>query len=53
MLNPSTLRALSSLNRDETSRLLFHLLLGQPKFLLIGLRTILLDRLLFTQFWRH
>jgi flavin-dependent dehydrogenase len=49
MLNPSTLRALSSLNRDETSRLLFHLLLGQPKFLLIGLRTILLNSFPFSK----
>jgi len=49
MLNPSTMRALSSFNRDETPRLLFHLLLGQPKLLLIGLRTILLNSLPFSK----
>jgi len=43
MLNPSTMRTLSSFNRDETPRLLFHLFLSQPKLLLIGLRTILLN----------
>jgi len=49
MLNPSTIRSLSSFNRDETPRLLFHLLLGQPKLLLIGLRTILLNNLPFSK----
>ena len=42
MLNPSTLRSLSTFNRDESLKLLFHLLVRQPKLLLIGLRTILL-----------
>jgi flavin-dependent dehydrogenase len=42
MLNPSTIRSLSSFNRDETVKLLFHLFLSQPRLLLLGLRTILL-----------
>ena len=42
ILNPSTLQSLSAFSRDETPRLLFHLLLSQPKLLLIGLRSILL-----------
>jgi flavin-dependent dehydrogenase len=45
ILNPSTLRSLSAFSRDETPRLLFHLFLNQPRLLLLGLRTILLDRL--------
>lgn len=45
ILNPSTLRSLSAFSRDETPRLLFHLFLKQPRLLLLGLRTILLDRL--------
>jgi len=49
MLNPSTMRSLSSFNRDETPRLLFHLLLGQPKLLLIGLRSILLNSFPFSK----
>jgi flavin-dependent dehydrogenase len=47
LLNPSTIRSLSSFNRDETVKLLFHLFLNQPKLLLLGLRTLLLDRLPF------
>ena len=47
MLNPSTMRTLSSFNRDETVKLLFHLFIGQPRLLLLGLRTILLDSLPF------
>jgi flavin-dependent dehydrogenase len=46
MLNSSTIRALSSFNRDQTPKLLFHLLLGQPRFLLLGLRTVILNSLL-------
>jgi len=42
ILNPSTLRSLSTVSRDETPRLLFHLFLNQPRLLLLGLRTILL-----------
>jgi flavin-dependent dehydrogenase len=49
ILNPSTLRSLSTFSRDETPRLLFHLLLSQPKLLLLGLRSILLDRLPFSK----
>ena len=49
MLNPSTIRSLSSFNRDETVKLLFHLFLSQPRLLLLGLRTILLDRLSFSK----
>ncbi|MGA7145835.1 MAG: NAD(P)/FAD-dependent oxidoreductase [Desulfobacterales bacterium] len=49
MLNPSTLRALSSLNRDQTPKLLFHLLASQPKLLLMGLRTILLNSFPFSK----
>jgi len=49
MLNPMTMRTLSSLNRDETPRLLFRLLLGQPRLLLIGIRTILLNSLPFSK----
>ena len=49
MLNPSTLRSLSTFNRDESLKLLFHLLVRQPKLLMIGLRTILLDRLPFSK----
>ena len=49
ILNPSTLRSLSTFNRDETPKLLFHLLLSQPKLLLVGLRSILLDRLPFSK----
>jgi flavin-dependent dehydrogenase len=45
ILNPSTLRSLSAFSRDETTRLLFHLFFNQPRLLLLGLRTILLDRL--------
>ncbi|MGB6011513.1 MAG: NAD(P)/FAD-dependent oxidoreductase [Desulfobacterales bacterium] len=45
ILNPSTMRTLSSFNRDETVKLLFHLFIGQPRLLLLGLRTILLDKL--------
>jgi len=52
MLNPSTIRSLSSFNRDETPRLLFHLLMGQPKLLLIGLRTILLNSFPFSKLSR-
>jgi digeranylgeranylglycerophospholipid reductase len=52
MLNPLTMRALSSLNRDETPRLLFHLLVSQPKLLLIGLRSIILNRFSFSKFSR-
>jgi flavin-dependent dehydrogenase len=47
MLNPSTMRSLASFNRDETVKLLFHLFLGQPRLLLLGLRTILLGSLPF------
>jgi len=47
ILNPSTMRTLSSFNRDETVKLLFHLFIGQPRLLLLGLRTILLDSLPF------
>jgi flavin-dependent dehydrogenase len=47
LLNPSTLRSLSTFNRDETVKLLFHLFLNQPRFLLLGLRSILLDSLPF------
>jgi digeranylgeranylglycerophospholipid reductase len=49
MLNPSTMRALGSFTRDQTPRLLFHLLVGQPRFLLIGLRTILLNSFPFSK----
>ncbi|MGA8181464.1 MAG: NAD(P)/FAD-dependent oxidoreductase [Desulfobacterales bacterium] len=49
MLNPSTMRALGAFNRDETPRLLFHLLLGQPRLLLIGLRSFLLNILPFSK----
>ena len=47
ILNPSALRSLSTFSRDETPRLLFHIFLNQPRLLLLGLRTILLDRLPF------
>lgn len=47
MLNPLVTRSLASFNRDETVKLLFHLFLGQPKLLLIGLRTILRNKLPF------
>jgi hypothetical protein len=47
MLNPLAMRSLASFNRDETVKLLFHLFLGQPKLLLIGLRTILRNKLPF------
>jgi len=46
MLNPSTMRSLSSFNRDETVKLLFHLFLSQPRLLLLGLRTVILNSLL-------
>ena len=49
MLNPSTLQSLSTVSRDETPRLLFHLFLNQPRLLLLGLRSILLDRLPFAK----
>jgi flavin-dependent dehydrogenase len=42
ILNPSALRSLNTYSRDETPRLLFHILLNQPRLLLLGLRTILL-----------
>jgi geranylgeranyl reductase len=47
MLNPSMMRSLASFNRDETVKLLFHLFIGQPRLLLLGLRTILLGSLPF------
>jgi len=43
MLNSPVMRSLASFNRDETVKLLFHLFLSQPKFLLLGLRTILMN----------
>lgn len=52
MLNPLAIRALSSFHRDETLRLLFHLFLGQPKLLLIGLRSIFKDRFSFSKISR-
>ena len=36
-------------NRDKTDKLIINLLLGQPKLLPLGLRTILLDRLPFSK----
>jgi len=41
MLTASTKRCLGLFPRDETSKLLFHLLLKQPRLLLLGLRALL------------
>jgi flavin-dependent dehydrogenase len=43
LLNPSTLRFLSTFNRDETVKLLFHLFLNQPRLLLLGFQKLLID----------
>ncbi len=47
MLNSSVMRSLASFNRDETVKLLFNLFLSQPKFLLLVLRTLLLNNFRF------
>ena len=49
ILNPSMLRSLSNFSRDETPKLLFHLFLSQPRLLLLGLRTLLLNSLTFAK----
>ena len=41
MLNPASRRLLSVLTRDETVKLLFHLLLRQPRLLLLGLKSLI------------
>lgn len=41
MLTASTKRCLGLFPRDETSKLLFHVLLKQPRLLLLGLRALL------------
>ena len=45
MLTPLAKRSLASFNRDESVKLLFHLFWSQPKLLLIGLQTILRNKL--------
>jgi hypothetical protein len=44
MLNPATHQSLGSKTRDETGKLLFHIFLKKPAFLLLGLRSLLLGR---------
>lgn len=44
LLTPSVKRSLSLLNRDETSKLLFHMFLRQPLLLLLGLRSLLFGK---------
>ena len=41
LLTPSTKKILSSITRDETNKLIFHLICRQPRFLLISLRSII------------
>ncbi len=44
MLSPATHESLGSMTRDETGKLLFHVFLKSPTFLLLGLRSLLLGR---------
>ena len=44
MLTASTKRCLGLFPRDETSKLLFHVLLKQPRLLLLGLRALLIGK---------
>jgi flavin-dependent dehydrogenase len=44
LLNVAARGALSEINRDESTRLLWTILRKQPKFLLMGIRGLLLDR---------
>jgi hypothetical protein len=41
ILNISTRRSLSQYTRDEAARVLWHITLSQPRFLLLGLRGLL------------
>lgn len=44
LLTPSVKRSLSRFNRDDSGKLLFNSLLKQPRFLLLGLRSLLIGR---------
>jgi flavin-dependent dehydrogenase len=44
MLNPSTRKSLGSFTRDEVGKLLFHILISQPTFILFAMRSFLLGR---------
>jgi len=44
LLTPSVKRSLSLFNRDESTKLLTHVFLKQPRLLLLGLRSLLLGK---------
>jgi flavin-dependent dehydrogenase len=44
LLSRSNKRSLSSLSRDETGKLLAHLLIANPRLLLLGMRSLLIGR---------
>jgi len=44
MLNVSTRESLGEINRDESTRLLWHVIRRQPKLALLGLRGLLLGK---------
>jgi flavin-dependent dehydrogenase len=44
MLNPSTRESLGSFTRDEVGKLLFHILIRQPSFMLLTMRSFLLGK---------